>query len=358
MKGTQFADLQRGQGREHEEESSREEGIDEVAGGSCEQTGRARGDEHLAEPKKRWSARVKRLLFVRNFRRPTGGNVSLRDYFFHALADPRFDTRIWFAPSSRHLDSDLWRHLPHDRVVDAPNWGDTDFVFVNGKDWRLLPPRPYAFRVVHLVQHLGYADDPELREYLARPALRICLSDAACDAIGPHANGPFCVIPSAIDPALFYDGSTRGRGSVLIWGSKSPQLAIAIRERLPQANVDILTDWISREEFAARLRTTDIFVGLTMLREGFYRPALEAMACGCAVVCNDAHGNRAHCIADVTCLQPPHGEADAHAEAVRRLLDDDALAERLREQGRALAQDFTLEVERARLHEAFDSLLA
>ena len=301
---------------------------------------------------------MKRLLFIRNFRRPTGGNVSLRDYFFHALADPRFDTRIWFAPGSQHLASDLWRDLPHDRVVDAPHWSDTDFVFVNGKDWRLLPPGPHEFRVVHLVQHLGYADDPELREYLARPALRICLSDAACDAIAPHANGPLCVIPNATDPALFYDGDTRRRGSVLIWGAKSPKLAIAIRERLPQTNVDILTDWISREEFAARLRATDIFVGLTMPREGFYRPALEAMACGCAVVCNDARGNRAHCIADVTCLQPPHGEADAHAEAVRRLLDDDALAERLREQGRVLAQDFTLEAERARLHEAFDSLLA
>jgi hypothetical protein len=114
---------------------------------------------------------MKRLLFIRHFQRPTGGNVSVRDHFFHALADPRFDTRIWFAPGSRHLESDLWQDLPSRYLVDWPEWDSCDFVFVNGKDWRLLPAGDHSFRIIHLVQHLGYAGDPELRAYLARPAL-------------------------------------------------------------------------------------------------------------------------------------------------------------------------------------------
>src|SRR5258706_12084267 len=132
---------------------------------------------------------MKRLLFIRHFQRPTGGNVSVRDYFFHALADPRFDTRIWFAPGSRHFDSDLWHDLPSQYVVADPEWESYDFVFVNGKDWPLIPARDLPFRIIHLVQHLGYGDDPELRAYLAPPALPIWLSEAARDPIAPYAAG-------------------------------------------------------------------------------------------------------------------------------------------------------------------------
>ena len=52
-----------------------------------------------------------RLLFVRNFRRPTGGNVKVRDYFAHAAAHPRAEARIWFAPGSRHRSSEMWAGL-------------------------------------------------------------------------------------------------------------------------------------------------------------------------------------------------------------------------------------------------------
>jgi glycosyltransferase involved in cell wall biosynthesis len=308
---------------------------------------------------------MKRLLFIRHFQRPTGGNVSVRDHFFHALADSRFDTRIWFAPGSRHLESDLWQDLPSRHLVDRPEWDSCDFVFVNGKDWRLLPTGDHSFRIIHLVQHLGYAGDPELRAYLARPALRICLSDAARDSIAPYAAGPIRVIPSGVDPALFHDRDERATGhhppagSVLIWGGKSPEVAAAIRERLAAHGVsaEVVDGWLSRRDFATRLRRAGIFVGLSQPREGFYRPALEAMACGCAVICSDALGNRAHCIDGVTCLQPPHGDAEAHAAAVLRLLTDHDLAERLRRNGLALSQQFSLDVERARLHAVFDELL-
>lgn len=322
---------------------------------------------------------MKRLLFIRHFQRPTGGNVSVRDHFFHALADPRFDTRIWFAPGSRHLESDLWQDLPSRHLAGAPDWNSCDFVFVNGKDWRLLPAGDHSFRIIHLVQHLGYAGDPELRAYLARPAFRICLSEAARDSIAPYAAGPIRVVPSGVDPELFHDQDGRhaalhppGFGTtqsyptpppatahVLIWGGKSPELAAAIRERLAARDVsaEVVDGWLSRRDFAARLRRAGIFVGLSQPREGFYRPALEAMACGCAVVCSDALGNRAHCIGGVTCLQPPHGDAAAHTDAVLRLLNDHELAERLRRNGRALSQQFSLDVERARLHAVFGELL-
>lgn len=302
---------------------------------------------------------MKRLLFIRNFKRPTGGNVSLRDYFFHALAYPRLDTRLYFPPGSSHAESDLWNDLPRDRTVVAPDWQSFDFVFVNGKDWRLIPAGESSFQVIHLVQHLGYADDPELRSYLKRPAFRICLSSAAQQSIAPYAVGPTCVIPSGVDTELFYNDSTRQPGSVLVWGGKSPDLAQAIAGSLSArgVSVDVVTDWLPRANFAARLRTADVFVGLTLSQEGFYRPALEAMACGCAVVCSDALGNRAHCLQGMTCLQPAYADTEAHVNAILQLLTDNDLHERLRLNGALLSRRFDLAIERARLHAVFDDLI-
>jgi glycosyltransferase involved in cell wall biosynthesis len=302
---------------------------------------------------------MRRILFVRNFRRATGGNVAVRDYFFHALADERLDARIYFAPGSRHAESDLWRELPAGRLVAEPDWRFFDFVFVNGKDWRLIPEGG-TFRVIHLVQHLGYADDPELRGYLARPALRICLSRAARQSIESYAAGPVRVIPSGVDAGHFFeDEGARRRDSVLVWGGKAPDLAREIAERLAAGGVEVsvLDGWMDRADFASRLRAADVFVALPLAREGFFRPPLEAMACGCAVVCGDALGNREHCLPGVTCLQPRHGDAAEHADAVLRLLADDELRERLRREGRAHARRFDLAAERASFRAVFDELL-
>jgi glycosyltransferase involved in cell wall biosynthesis len=98
-------------------------------------------------------------------------------------------------------------------------------------------------------------------------------------------------------------------------------------------------------------------IALPAPTEGFFRPPLEAMACGCAVVCSDARGNRGHCVDGETCLQPPHGDVDAHVAAARRLIADHDLRERLRENGRARARQFDLAAERRRVHAVFDDLI-
>ncbi len=300
-----------------------------------------------------------RVLFVRTFVRPTGGNVTVRDLFYHALAYPRFDARIWFAPGSRHAQSDLWSDLPAGRVVADPDWDAYDLVVVNGKDWRLLPQHDAPFRVIHTVQHLGYAADAELRGYLEREAVRICISSAVEQSIRPYANGPVVLIPNGVDTALFHPDATRRAGSVVMWAGKAPELGAAVASRLAAAGVatDVIVEWLPRAEFAARLRAADVVVALPLAAEGFYRPALEAMACGAAVVCSDAAGNRGHCIDGETCVQPPHGDADAHADAVLRLLADSGLRERIRAGGLAVARRFDLAFEREQVHALFDRLL-
>jgi glycosyltransferase involved in cell wall biosynthesis len=302
--------------------------------------------------------RVK-ILFVRDVRRPTGGNIKVRDYFFHALAHPGLDARIWFAPGSRHDESDIWAALPADRIVPHCDFDDTRLVCINGKDWRLLPkPLPRA-SIVHFLQHGGHATDPELRTYLRLPAHRLCTSAIVHETILPDANGPSAVVPLGIDDAFFEDRTIPQ--TVLILGRKQMDAARALHAKLARLGVNaelLLDEWHPRAEFARRICEADVLVTFPSAYEGFYLPPLEGMAAGCVIICSNAGGNSGHCIPDETCLQPPHGDVEAHAAAVLRALRDGDLRTRLRGKGRRLASFHTLAAERSRFHEFMSAAIA
>jgi glycosyltransferase involved in cell wall biosynthesis len=87
--------------------------------------------------------------------------------------------------------------------------------------------------------------------------------------------------------------------------------------------------------------------------EGFGLPALEAMACGCPVVAARA-GALAEVCGDAALLADPLDQAGI-AAAVARVLDDPALAARLRQAGRARAAGFTWQAAARRLAAVADA---
>ena len=139
-----------------------------------------------------------RLLLVRHFRRPTGGNIKLRDYFLHAAAHPAIEAEVWFASGAEAAEGDIWSEVDPQHHVRDPCFSDYGLVCVNGKDWPLLPADTGSTRIIHFVQHAGYLDDPVLRGYLARPAHRVCTTRALRDAIAPVANGPVTLVPIGV----------------------------------------------------------------------------------------------------------------------------------------------------------------
>jgi glycosyltransferase involved in cell wall biosynthesis len=298
-----------------------------------------------------------KILFVRDVRRPTGGNIKVRDYFFHALSHPDLDARIWFPPQSRHAESDIWAELPPDRVASRCDFDAYRFVCVNGKDWRLLTEA--SGPIIHFVQHGGYATDPELQGYLRRPAHRLCTSAIVRDAVLPYANGPTAVVPLGIDDACF--AVRTAPDTVLILGRKQPNQARALHARLAAQGVTadlLLDDWLPRAEFLRRIGEADILVTLPSAVEGFFLPPLEGMAAGCAVICSAAVGNREHCIAGETCLQPPFGDVEAHAAALLRLLADGELRAKLRRNGMERAARHRMAAERAGFHAFISEAIA
>jgi GT2 family glycosyltransferase len=94
----------------------------------------------------------------------------------------------------------------------------------------------------------------------------------------------------------------------------------------------------SDEEVSRLFNEATVFVQ-TSTHEGFCLPALEAMATGCAVVCTDAHGNRDFCEDGLNCLVP-ESSTESVARALRRLLEDRSLRDRLGQAGIETASQY------------------
>jgi glycosyltransferase involved in cell wall biosynthesis len=116
-----------------------------------------------------------------------------------------------------------------------------------------------------------------------------------------------------------------------------------------------LTGRVTDEELADLYRGAAVFLD-TSLFEGFGYAALEAMACGTPVVAGSAT-SLPEVVGPGGILCEP-GDAQAFADALRRVLGDDALASRLREEGLRQAATFTWDRAGALLAQMLDRLSA
>lgn len=86
---------------------------------------------------------------------------------------------------------------------------------------------------------------------------------------------------------------------------------------------------VSMEEKIARMRSADVLV-YTSPKEGWGLSVLEANACGTVVVASDSPGLREAVVDGKTGFLVPHGDVDAIADRIARVLSDDALHASLR----------------------------
>jgi hypothetical protein len=303
---------------------------------------------------------VKRsVLFYRDFHGLTGGHLKVRDYFEHLQSSDLYAPGIYVTPRSK-VDHP-WRS---GSILPEYNPDSADILFIAGLDWRALAEwknledrKP----VVNLIQHVCHAlaDNPRY-EFLARRATRICVSEQVAQAVRQtgKCNGPIYTIPNGTDVSLkhLYSMDTQS-SDVMVVGLKQPKLAAKLARimRRRHIRVDCVTKFLEREEFLRRMAGARIVVTLPDQLEGFYLPALEAMALGKAVVCPDAVGNRGFCIDRVTALMPqPHPRA--LAASVTELLVNPVLEQDLIRSAKRVASVYTLERERSAFLEIMETL--
>jgi glycosyltransferase involved in cell wall biosynthesis len=112
------------------------------------------------------------------------------------------------------------------------------------------------------------------------------------------------------------------------------------------------------DDVAAVLADTDVFVHASTVPEPFGQVVLEAMGAGCAVVVADEGGPASLVTDGVDGLHYAMGDADALADAVRRLADDASLRRKLGTSAVVTAAGYTPEVLAPRLLEAWDVAIA
>lgn len=308
------------------------------------------------------TAASRRVWFHREYERLTGGHVKHAQYVDHVRQTAGLAPRLTFTPVPkatpdllRERDG-LWRLRP-DEAADGWTPAVRDVFFVAGTDWRYLLangldrlPNPR----LNLLQHVRHAQrGHELRTFLPQPAIRICVSpevSAAVAATGA-AHGPVVTIPNGTDLSpLPAEVGKRDPRSVVIVGYKQPELATVLAERLRQLGVAhrLLTQFLPRERFVEILTAHAVAICLPRAEEGFYLPALEAMAAGCVVVTLDCIGNRSFCRHGRNCLVASR-EAPALAATVLAALRLDAPARaRLRLGATETVRSHSLAAERQR----------
>jgi glycosyltransferase involved in cell wall biosynthesis len=99
-----------------------------------------------------------------------------------------------------------------------------------------------------------------------------------------------------------------------------------------------LMGYVPDEDLPALYAGADVFV-FPSKYEGFGLPPLEAMACGAPVVASNA-SSLPEVIGDAGILTPPE-DAEALAEAIRRVLESTELQEDLRQRGKLRAAQFS-----------------
>lgn len=256
---------------------------------------------------------MKDVLFYRDFTRFTGGHLKLWHYFNHVRSSGTHRPHVWFTERSLWDDTNPWWPMK-DEVAGSWQHRVPSVLFLEGNDWGRLDEAARlqsAIPILNLVQGFRHAD-PARRPYgfLRYKAVRICVSAEVKEAIVAtgRVNGPVFVIPNGLDlPALA--PRQRGQCDVLVVGFKNQELArqVCDRVRILAADTELLDLQLPRPAFLEALQRARVTVFLPKAREGFYLPALEAMAIGTLVVCPDVVGNRSFCLPGHNCLRPEYG---------------------------------------------------
>ncbi len=96
------------------------------------------------------------------------------------------------------------------------------------------------------------------------------------------------------------------------------------------------------QDYVRAIQESDIFI-YPSLYDGFPAPPLQAMACGTALVTTAVEGVTAYAVDGENCLLARPGDPMSLKSKIRRILQDEALRQRLQSKGPRTAETFSVE---------------
>lgn len=319
----------------------------------------------------------RRVLFHRSWTKPvggtSGGQLKVRDAFEHIKTSDRFYPAVYFGSETVWFDNPGNHWLPYrDEAVSEWKIQPTDIIFFAGKDWKILTrEEAMAPRVpiINIAQP-RHTDPNDPRHYaLKYPAIRIAKSSIGKKILEDFGvNGPVYLIPDAIDFSHLPAPNPNPDLDFLIVGLKNPEMASSLQRKLRIRNFWRRPKWNFEVQFPPKLPTRDdflhlvnrarivVFLPLPESRgsEGFYLPALEAMAMRKFVICPYAVGNIDFCIPDKTCLQPAYTAKAIYAAIQQAMQMDEAKRNKIIDAGKKISENHDIKLERERLLNLLD----
>lgn len=235
-----------------------------------------------------------------------------------------------------------------------------------------------AGRKLYLVQsdeRLFY-EDPSLKARVAQTYSKnieyIGIAKWIVDFLRDEFGRSAVYLPNGIDTALFYPDvplleKNPRRPRVLIEGPISVpfkgvaqayaavseldcELWIVSSDGVPEPHwrVDRFFQKIRQEDMRRIYSSCDILLKMSRI-ESFAYPPLEAMACGCSVVVMEVSGAIEYAVDGDNVLKVSAGDVQAARSAVRRLMDDGGLRNRLRDSGFQTVRNWSWEPARKTL---------
>ncbi len=268
---------------------------------------------------------------------------------------------MYLTPDSLPQAETIWRDQA--RCIPGYRPEQYDIAFVAGMDWEAYLARAVERDqpVVNLVQHVRHADpSANVYPFLPERAVRICVSAEVEQALVDTGlvNGPCFAIANAIDQDdLVATGVYTN--DVFILGYKQPALARELGDALAAQGVSVvvLDHLVPRVEVIDAMRSSRVSALLPHPTEGFYLPALEAMALSGVAVVPDCIGNRSFCRDEFNCLMPElRLEAMVGACSVALQMLADSTASAITRNARSTLARHTIERERAQFHHIVENL--
>ena len=262
--------------------------------------------------------------------------------------------------------------------------------FIIGTFWTTLRPIIEAGkgRPVHLCQ--GYEGDyshyaerqAQIEEVYRLPLLTLTVHDPLTQLLWERFRKKAHTVGQGINLNMFKPQDSRERGDMLRvlvvgpyevdWkGVREGLLALkALKEELPvqvvrvsqfpyhreEAHLGVTDEYhchLRADEMPAVYRSCDVMLAPSWTQEGFGLPALEAMACGVPVAMSDIPTFRGFADGEDWTLFFAAHDIPGMQRMLRRLLQDAALRERLRQRALDVAQEYTF----ARVAERIERVL-